>query len=98
MRKSTGEGITYSVLEKGNRMLFMPHSPGVYVALMLADITGAEDSKDKDKSGDKDKDKDKDKKQMTGKKATANVTKKKMNNYVFLDIQSLAKNLQTILM
>ncbi len=82
--KKYGEGITYTILEKGCKMLFMPHSPGIYVALMLNDLC-EEDSKDRDR------------KQMTGKKPSLNVVKKKLNNYIFLDLQSLPEKLQTIL-
>eukprot|EP00826_Nyctotherus_ovalis_P011578 TRINITY_DN13012_c0_g1_i2.p1 TRINITY_DN13012_c0_g1~~TRINITY_DN13012_c0_g1_i2.p1 ORF type:complete len:1037 (+),score=385.16 TRINITY_DN13012_c0_g1_i2:1722-4832(+) len=41
--KFSSGGIHYSMLEKGGKMLFMPHSPGIYVALLLAELSGDED-------------------------------------------------------
>lgn len=79
-KKYASEGIHYGLLEKGNKMLFMPHSPGIYVALLLSELNGEED-----------------KKQATSKKSGANVVKKKMSSYVFLDLGSLPEKLRTIL-
>ena len=76
-KKINAETIHYSVFEKGNRMLFMPHSPGIYVALLLTEITGEE---------------------KKGTKSSLSVIKTKINNYVFLDLQSLPMKLQKILM
>jgi len=40
--KFSSGGIHYSILEKGGKMLFMPHSPGIYVALLLTEPSGDE--------------------------------------------------------
>ena len=39
-KKISDGGIQYSMFEQGNKMLFMPHSPGIYVALLLTEISG----------------------------------------------------------
>ncbi len=77
-------------VDQGVRILFMPHSPGIYIALVLKNIEDIEQevalkSKDMNSNGDS----------MYLMKSDSGPSVKKLiiKNNLFLDIESLSKNL-----
>jgi hypothetical protein len=74
---------------EGVRVLFMPHSPGVYIALVLRN---AEDLEKENTLTSKDMNTT-----SEGASFKNSVQRLIIQNNLFLDIDSLSKNLQTIL-
>jgi hypothetical protein len=96
----TNEGSPVTNLAGNNRFLFMPHSPGVYLALLLKDAKDIEEEAyqsldliDKQSSAES----------LAISESQSNKSKSKpvsrnfINNYLFLDLSSLSKSFQTIL-
>lgn len=80
-------------VEQGVRILFMPHSPGVYIALVLKNIEEIEQDyalKSKDLNAS-------DSSYLMKSDSGPSVKRLTIKNNLFLDVESLSKNLQTIL-
>ena len=67
---------------EGLRVLFMPHSPGIYAALVLKEYGETTEAVMS---------------QSQMRKHSSGVSKKTIKNNLFLNLASLSKNLQTIL-
>ncbi|CDW86141.1 UNKNOWN [Stylonychia lemnae] len=88
------ESINFMTAMEGVRVLFMPHSPGVYIALVLKnfqDIIQDQVLKEKDMNSLMEQS------SIKNSQHVPQVKRLNIKNNLFLDIESMSKNLQTIL-
>ena len=99
LASSAQEHINFLRAVQGQRVLFMPHSPGIYIALVLKQLQDIEADQLEYQSAFKSKD-------MNANTTSSSIAKSDgagsvkrliIKNNLFLDIESLSKNLQTIL-
>lgn len=89
---NTYEHVNFMTAMEGVRVLFMPHSPGVYIALVLKNVEDIEQDQAL-------KSKDLNLLETSSIRSESGPSVKRLiiKNNLFLDIESLSKNLQIIL-
>jgi len=100
---SANEHINFQRAVQGQRVLFMPHSPGIYIALVLKQVTDIEYDNCGDGAGKEGGLKGSSstsslmKSESSSGAAVGSVKRLTIRNNLFLDVNSLSKSLQTIL-